>query len=94
MPGTSLSVKKQKRIARINEVVKDYFERHPGLDKVAATHLMPIFIRKGIFLKDTENGLPVRVLLRELYTRGQLHLLQDTKVLIEKRSYYFCRSKG
>jgi hypothetical protein len=94
MNTKTLSEKKIKRIARINEVVRDYFIRHPELDQIAATHLMPIFIRKGIFLKDIENGLPIRSLLRELYKREQLFLLEDAMVKIFKRSYYFYRSRA
>lgn len=89
MAVITLSEKRLKKIARINEVVRDYFNSHPSIDYIAATHLMPLLIRKGIFLKDTENGLPVRVILRELYKSNQLNLLTDTLVIIEKRSYYF-----
>jgi hypothetical protein len=91
MTTKTLSAKKIKRVNCINEVVRDYFFKHPDLDKIAATHLMPLFIRKGIFLKDVENGLPVRSLLRELYTTNQLFLLEDATVDIVKRSYYFFR---
>jgi hypothetical protein len=89
MSTIALSEKKLKKIARINGAVKEYFDCHPGIENVTATHLMPLFIRKGIFLKDTENGLPVRVILRELYKTGQLDLLKDTVVMIRKRSYFF-----
>ena len=94
MPSSSLSEKKLKKIARINETVAAYFSSHPDIDRIRATLMMPLFIRKGIFLNDTENGLPVRVILRELYKNNQLHLLPDTMVLIEKRSYYFYRKKN
>ncbi len=93
MPTIIISEKKLKKIVRINDAVKEYFSSHPGIDTIAATHLMPLFIRKGIFLKDTENGLPVRVILRELYKTDQLQLLTDTIVMIEKRSYHFYRKK-
>ena len=89
MSTITLSEKKLKKIARINDVVKEYFVKHPEMDNVAAAHLMPLFIRKGIFLKDAENGLPVPVILRELYKTGQLHLLKDAIVMIDNRSYYF-----
>ena len=89
MAATTLSEKKIKKVTRINEVVKEYFRSHPEINIIPATNLMPIFIRKGIFLKDTENGLPVRVILRELYKSEKLDLLKDTFVIIEKRSYYF-----
>ena len=91
MPSNNLSEKKLKKIARINDAVAAYFIAHPAIDKIGATLLMPLFIRKGIFLKDTENGLPVRVILRELYKTDQLFLLKDTVVMIDKRSYYFFR---
>lgn len=91
MTTATLSPKKLKRIERINEVVKEYFSKHTQSESIGATLLMPLFIRKGIFLKDTENGLPVRAILRELYNTNQLHLLPDTIVIIDKRSYYFYR---
>ena len=86
-----LSEKKIKKIARINESVNEYFHVHPAVNEVDAAHLMPLFIRKGIFLRDREAGLPIRVTLRELYKTNQLHLLKDTIVMIAKRSYYFYR---
>ena len=91
MPAVTLTEKKLKRISRVNDAVKEYFTRRPTLSSVPAIHLMPLFIRKGIFLKDTENGLPIRVLLRELHKSDLLYLLKDTLVTIEKRSYYFYR---
>jgi hypothetical protein len=93
MTTKTLSAKKLKRIARINGVVKEYFNRHPAIDQIAATHLMPLLIRKGIFLKDVEDALPLRSLLRELYKGEQLFLLEDANVVIVKRIYYFYRKK-
>ncbi len=91
MSPNKLSEKKLKKIARINETVAAYFSTHPDIDCIGATLLMPLLIRKGIFLQDTENGLPVRVILRELYKTDQLSLLKDVVVMIDKRSYYFYR---
>lgn len=91
MTTNTFSEKKLKKITRINQIVAGYFNTHTGTDKIAATLLMPLFIRQGIFLRDTENGLPIRVILRELYKTDQLHLLKDVIVSIEKRSYFFCR---
>lgn len=91
MATVPFSEKKLKRIARINEVVHLYFATHPDLQQVAATHLMPLFIRKGIFLNNPANGLPIRVLLRELCTTNRLNLLPAAAVVILQRSYFFVR---
>ena len=93
MTTVQFSEKKLKKIARINEVVRDYFISHPTTDRIAAKMLMPIFIRKGIFVKDTDNGLPIRAIVRELYKHQQLHLLPATIVVLDKRSYYFDRKE-
>ena len=52
---------KKTKIARINEVVTDYFENNPSVNEIPAMDLMPEFIKAGIFNKDYEReGLPIR----------------------------------
>lgn len=75
-----LSEKKIHRVGRIDQVVRDYFEENPSLKEIAAKDLMPLFIRKGIFIKDHQEGLPIRNLLRELDAANKLYLLRYVKV--------------
>lgn len=85
------------KIARINEVVKAYFENNPSVDKISAMDLMPEFIKAGIFNKDYERkGLPIRNLLRELDRNNELDkipsLLPERKPI--NTYWYFQRPKN
>ena len=53
-------------IAKINEVVKAYFNAHSEKDWVAAKEIMPDLIKAGVFTKDNKKGLPLRKVLRAL----------------------------
>lgn len=85
------------KIARINEVVKAYFENNPSVDKISAMDLMPEFVKDGIFNKDYEReGLPIRKLLRKLDRNNELGKIPS--VLPERKSkntnWYFQRLKN
>lgn len=87
----AFSEKKLHKIGRIDQVVRDYFEKNKSVDEVLAKDLMPFFIQKGIFLKDHRNGFPIRHLLRQLDAAGKLYLLKHCKVTRNKvnRNWYF-----
>lgn len=89
----SLSPKKLHQAGRIDQVVRDYFDSHPSVSEIPAKDLMPLFIEKGIFLKDHRNGLPIRQLLRELDTAKQLYLLEQVNVIRRSinRNWYFVK---
>lgn len=85
------------KIARINEVVSDYFENNPSVDKIPAMDLMPEFIKAGIFNKDSVRaGLPIRNLLRRLDNNNELDKIQS--LLPERKTkntnWYFQRPKS
>lgn len=85
------------KIARINEVVKTYFENNPSVDKILAMDLMPEFVQDGIFNKDYERkGLPIRKSLRELDRNNELNKIPT--LLPERKSintyWYFQRPKS
>lgn len=85
------------KIARINEVVKAYFENNPSVDKISAMDLMPEFVKDGIFNKDYEReGLPIRNLLQELDRNNELDkipsLLPERKPI--NTYWYFQRPKN
>lgn len=81
------------RAGRIDQVVRDYFDSHPSVSEIPAKDLMPLFIEKGIFLKDHRNGLPIRQLLRELDAAEQLYLMEPVKVIRRSvnRNWYFVK---
>jgi hypothetical protein len=88
-----LSEKKLHKIARIDQVVNDYFQQHPAMKEVAAKELMPNFIAQGVFFKDQKRGAAIRDLLRRLNSDGKLHLLRYCKVVRKEvnKNWYFVR---
>jgi len=93
MPVFTLSEKKVHKIGRIDQIVRDYFEKNKSIEEVPAKDLMNLFIQKGIFLRDYKNGLPVRTILRGLDKENKLHLLKHVKVVRNtvNRNWYFRR---
>jgi len=88
-----LSEKKIHRIGRIDQVVRDFFKENPSRKEIAAKDLMPLFIEKGIFVKDHREGLPIRNILRELDKEKKLYLLKYAKMdkKIIYRNWYFAK---
>jgi hypothetical protein len=80
-------------VGRIDQVVRDYFDRNPSVHEVMAKDLMPEFIAKGIFPKDHRNGLPIRNILRTLDEENKLSLLKHVRVERKaiNRNWYFCK---
>lgn len=62
-------------IAKINQVIKKYFEGNPSIETIPAKDLMLQFMQAGIFTKDHRNGLPIRNILRELDRANSLQLI-------------------
>ncbi len=84
---------KEEMIAAINQVLKEYFNRHPEVNEIVAKEMMPIFMENGIFNNNPSDGLPIRKLLRELDEDDELYRIPyvypERK---EKNTYwYFCR---
>ena len=63
------------KIAQINKVIKDYFEKNKTVFEIPAKDLMPEFIKAKVFVADQKNGLPIRRLLRKLDENNQLYLI-------------------
>jgi len=80
------------RIGRVDQIVRDYFTKHTE-NEILAKDLMPLFIEKGIFKKDSKCGLPIRNLLREMDAANKLDLLKHVKVIRKtiNRSWYFIK---
>lgn len=90
-------MKNEEKIARINEVVTDYFKNNLSVNEIPAMNLMPEFIKAGIFNKDYERkGLPIRNLLRKLDNKNELNeipsLLSERKPI--NTYWYFQRPKN
>lgn len=86
-----LSEEKLHKIGRIDQVVRDYFQEHPGSDEIPAKELMPLFIEKRIFNKNHRDGLPIRNILRDLDSENKLSLLKHVRVIryAVNRNWYF-----
>ena len=89
------SEKKLHRIDRLDKIIKDFFEENPHINAIAAKDLMPLFIKKGIFLQDHRNGFPIRILLNELNREKKLQLFRYTKVVrhADESAWYFTRAR-
>ena len=59
---------------RIKRAVNEYFEKSSER-MVQAKELMPLFIDKGIFTSNAQDGLPIREFLRHLDDNNQLGLI-------------------
>lgn len=83
----------EERIASINKVVSDYFEKRKKESTVAVKELMPYFIEAGIFTSDQKKGLPIRKVLRAL---DEQHALDKIPLVHAERRdkntlWYFVR---
>lgn len=79
---------------RIDQIVRDYFLQPNAENPVRAKNLMPLFIKKGVFSKDSSSrpGLPIRNLLRELDAANKLMLLLHCEVHRKRnRQWYFSK---
>lgn len=63
------------KIKKINQVVKEYFDKNKFVSEVRAKELMLYFVKAGIFVEDVKVGLPLRKILRKLDEENQLHLI-------------------
>jgi len=63
------------KIKLINQTLESYFTRNKIQNLVPAKDLMPEFIKAGVFLSDTKNGLPIRNILRKLDKENRLSMI-------------------
>jgi|GEM_PF-391818 len=81
----------EERILKINQVVREYFEKHPEIEKVPAKELMPEFIKAGIYLNNHRDGLPIRNDLRELDRNDSLDRITNAfpeRKLVNTKWYF------
>ena len=93
LPMQPLSEKKLDKIGRIDQIIREYFTKHPRIHEVPAKELMPLFVENGIFSKDHRNGLPISDLLRDLDAVNKLDLLSHCSVVRKElnSNWYFTR---
>ena len=81
------------KVSKINNVIKQFFDQNPSIDKIPVKDLMPEFIKAGVFIKDHRNGLPIRKVLRELDEENELdripYVLPERKM--KNTFWYFVR---
>ena len=57
---------------KIKKTVAEFFD-NSTVSKIQAKELMNLFISKGIFAKNNQDGLPIRDFLRQLDENNHLH---------------------
>ncbi len=70
----SISNSDIQKALRIKRAVKEYFDNSMET-KVQAKELMNLFIEKGVFPKNHQDGFPIRDFLRHLDENNHLHLI-------------------
>ncbi len=78
---------------RIKRAVNEYFEK-TNESKIEAKELMNLFIDKGIFTKNHQDGFPIRELLRKLDEDHQLQLIPQIyfEQKEKNKNWYFIKS--
>ncbi|WP_430411725.1 hypothetical protein [Kordia sp.] len=82
-------------IAKINEVITQYFDTNPTVDWIPVKAIMPALVEAGIFEKDVKKGFPMRKVLRRLDQKEQLDKIPS--VHAERRAentYWYLVRKG
>ncbi|MFK7749637.1 MAG: hypothetical protein AB8B65_14670 [Kordia sp.] len=59
-------------IAKVNEVITQYFETNTTVDWIPVKTIMPALVEAGIFEKDVKKGFPLRKVLRKLDKQSEL----------------------
>lgn len=59
---------------RIKRCVKEFFDTHIKTE-IEAKELMPLFIKKGIFNSNPQNGVIIRDFLKHLEKENYLNLI-------------------
>jgi len=85
----------EENIAKINEVIAQYFEENTSIDWIPAKAIMPELIKAGVFNKDEKKGLPIRKVFRKLDKETELDKIPS--VHVERRSenvYWYLVREG
>jgi hypothetical protein len=79
---------------RIKRAIDEYF-KNTSRTSVEANELMNLFIKKGIFTKNTQDGLPIRDFLRHLDENRNLQLIPQVHFEQKEKTkkWFFMRSE-
>ncbi|MFZ4799181.1 MAG: hypothetical protein ACOYMA_16895 [Bacteroidia bacterium] len=89
----SLTTADIQKALKIKKVVSEYFDNSTETT-VMAKDLMKLFIAKGIFTKDHQEGFPIREFLRELEKDKNLKLIPQAHFLQKEqnKNWYFIKT--
>jgi hypothetical protein len=78
---------------RIKRCVKEFFDAH-NRSIIEAKELMPLFIKKGIFNSNPQNGILIRDFLRHLEKEKYLNLIPQAfyKQNITNKTWFFIKT--
>lgn len=87
---TNMDIQKALRIKR---AVNEYFE-NTSRTNVEARELMNLFIKRGIFAKNNQDGLPIRDFLRRLDENHNLQLIPQVhfEQMDKSKKWYFIKT--
>jgi hypothetical protein len=79
---------------RIKKAIIDFFE-NSDQTKIMAKDLMAIFVSKGIFVKDHQEGYPIREFLRQLDENNHLHLIPQAHYELKdkNKNWFFIKAR-
>lgn len=79
----------------IEKAVKEFFDTSAE-SKVRAKELMTLFISKGIFTRNYQDGLPIREFLRHLDENNHLHLIPQIhfEQKAKNKNLYFIKNNN
>lgn len=76
-------------IAKINEVITQYFDTNPTIDWIPVKTIMPALVAAGIFEKDVKKGFPMRKVLRRLDQKSELSKIPTVHAERKKENTYW-----
>ena len=65
------SIENYVKVPYINQVLKEYFSKHPG-EVIKAKEMMDEFVKVGLFKKNDNSGRPIIRVLKELEGDGRI----------------------
>ena len=76
-------------IAKINEVITQYFSKNTSIDWIPAKTIMPELIEAGVFKKHKKKGLPLRKVFRKLNQDATLYKIPTVHAEINNTTTYW-----
>lgn len=76
-------------IAKINDVIGNYFAQHPDKEWIPVKSIMPDLVKAGVFNKDVKKGMPFRKVLLALNSAGELDKIPFVHAEKKEESIYW-----